>query len=252
MRDSEKYQFRKWDWDRPGHIARAGRAASTRSGTAHRALQFDDTLRFHETDNPRDHRLQQDARPTDRTRLLDVVNLDPHHMQHGHVRRAGRRRRRDLHRPRSARRRDVHVARRLELRALRSGHPPGTHSEHRWPTDDSESDRLPVDAATPASAAARRRRSALVQGRDHLPGARQVVLRQQQRRHRRLPGPDAEARLPAGPRHHLPLAAAVLPVAAQRRRLRHRRLPERPSELRHARRLQGVRRRGARRGTSRC
>ena len=67
-----------------------------------------------------------------------------------------------------------------------------------------------------------------------------------ERRHRRLPGPDAEARLPAEPRHHLPLAAAVLPVAAQGRRLRHRRLPERPPELRHARRLQGVRARRAR------
>ena len=42
------------------------------------------------------------------------------------------------------------------------------------------------------------------------------------------------------------------PVAAQGRRLRHRRLPERPSELRHARRLQGVRARRARRATSRC
>ena len=67
-----------------------------------------------------------------------------------------------------------------------------------------------------------------------------------ERRHRRLHRPDPEARLPAGPRHHLPLAAAVLSLAAQGRRLRHRRLPERPSELRHARRLQGVRARRAR------
>ena len=44
---------------------------------------------------------------------------------------------------------------------------------------------------------------ALVQGRGHLPGARPCVLRQQRRRHRRLPGPDAEARLPAGPRRQL-------------------------------------------------
>ena len=33
-------------------------------------------------------------------------------------------------------------------------------------------------------------RPALVQGRDHLSAARQVVLRQQQRRHRRFPRPD--------------------------------------------------------------
>ena len=34
---------------------------------------------------PRDHRLQQDARPTAPIALLTIVNLDPHHMQHGHV-----------------------------------------------------------------------------------------------------------------------------------------------------------------------
>ena len=43
-------------------------------------------------------------------------------------------------------------------------------------------------------------RPALVQGRHHLPGARPRLLRQQQRRHRRLRGPDPEARLPPGPR----------------------------------------------------
>ena len=47
----------------------------------------------------------------------------------------------------------------------------------------------------------------------------------------------AEARLPAGPRRRPPLAPAVLPVAAARRRLRHRRLHGRPPGLRHARRL---------------
>ena len=40
-------------------------------------------------------------------------------------------------------------------------------------------------------------------------------------------GPDRQARLPARPRRHGDLAAAVLPVAAARRRLRHRRLPRR-------------------------
>ena len=55
-----------------------------------------------------------------------------------------------------------------------------------------------------------------------------------ERRHRRLSRADAEARLPAEPRRQLPLAAAVLSVAAARRRLRHRRLREHPSELRHA------------------
>jgi hypothetical protein len=50
------------------------------------------------------------------------------------------------------------------------------------------------------------------------------LLRRQRRRHRRLPRADREARLPAVARRRLHLAAAVLPVAAARRRLRHRRL----------------------------
>ena len=48
--DSEKYQFRKWDWDRPGHIQElVTRVNAIRH--AHRALQFDHTLQFHDTDN---------------------------------------------------------------------------------------------------------------------------------------------------------------------------------------------------------
>ena len=54
------------------------------------------------------------------------------------------------------------------------------------------------------------RRRPVVQGRDHLPAARQGVLRQQRRRHRRFRRPDPAARLPAGSRRHRALAAAVL------------------------------------------
>ena len=61
-----------------------------------------------------------------------------------------------------------------------------------------------------------------------------------------FPGPDVQARLPAEPRHHLPLAAAVLPLAAPRRRVRHRGLPERARELRHARAGPGLHQRRAR------
>ncbi len=57
-------------------------------------------------------------------------------------------------------------------------------------------------------------------------------------------GPDREARLPAGPGRHRHLAAALLPLAAARRRLRHRRLHRRPPGLRHAARLQAVPARG--------
>ena len=59
-----------------------------------------------------------------------------------------------------------------------------------------------------------------------------------------LAGARGEARLPAGARHHLPLAAPLLPLPAPRRRLRHRRLPRRPPRLRDARPVQQAGRRG--------
>ena len=95
------------------------------------------------------------------------------------------------------------------------------------------------------------RQSALVPRRGHLPGPRPRILRQQRRRHRRLPRADAEARLHPVARRHGHLAAAVLPVAAPRRRLRHRALRRRPSELRHATGLPGVPERRARSRASR-
>ncbi|VXB82249.1 hypothetical protein BURKHO8Y_170042 [Burkholderia sp. 8Y] len=58
------------------------------------------------------------------------------------------------------------------------------------------------------------RRSAVVQGRDHLSGAHQVVLRCEQRRHRRLPGLAREAGLHRGTGRRYHLAAAVLSLAA--------------------------------------
>ena len=72
------------------------------------------------------------------------------------------------------------------------------------------------------------------------------VLRRQRRRLGRLPRPAAEARLPAVARHRLHLAAPVLPLAAPRRRLRHRRLLRHQPRLRHGRGLPRLRRGGAR------
>ena len=81
--DSEKYQFRKWDWDRPGNIAElVCRVNEIRH--AHRALQFDSTLRFHATDNPEIIAYSKRA-PGNGETIFVVVNLDPLHMQHGHV-----------------------------------------------------------------------------------------------------------------------------------------------------------------------
>jgi starch synthase (maltosyl-transferring) len=81
--DSEKYQFRKWDWDRPGNIAELV-CQVNKIRHAHPALQFDRTLQFHATDNPEIVAYSKRA-PDGSERLLTIVNLDPLHTQHGHV-----------------------------------------------------------------------------------------------------------------------------------------------------------------------
>ncbi len=50
----------------------------------HPALQIDRTLRFHATDNPEIIAYEKQS-ADGRESLLMVINLDPHHMQHGHV-----------------------------------------------------------------------------------------------------------------------------------------------------------------------
>jgi starch synthase (maltosyl-transferring) len=82
--DSEKYQIRKWDWQRPGHISELV-ARVNRVRRQHPALQTDRTLRFHETDNPEIIAYSKSS-PDGADVVFVVVNLDPHHMQHGHVR----------------------------------------------------------------------------------------------------------------------------------------------------------------------
>ena len=81
--DSEKYQYRNRDWDRPGHINELVRRLN-QIRHAHRALHFDHTLRFHATDNPEIIAYSKHA-PGGSDLLLTIVNLDPHRMQHGHV-----------------------------------------------------------------------------------------------------------------------------------------------------------------------
>jgi starch synthase (maltosyl-transferring) len=81
--DSEKYQIRKWDWDRPGNIAELV-CQVNKIRHAHPALQFDRSLRFHNTDNPEIVAYSKSA-PDGSERVLTIVNLDPLHMQHGHV-----------------------------------------------------------------------------------------------------------------------------------------------------------------------
>ena len=96
-------------------------------------------------------------------------------------------------------RRALHLARGAQLRRARSRRacrptssaaPPCAASTTSSTADDQRS------TATAARSRPRRRRPALVQGRDHLRAARPRVPRQRRRRHRRLPRPDPEARLP--------------------------------------------------------
>src|SRR5207248_8286478 len=80
--DSEKYQYRKWRWDAPGNIKElVGRVNQIRH--QHPALQSNATLQFHPTDNPEIIAYSKSAADE---LLLAIVNLDPHHMQHGFVR----------------------------------------------------------------------------------------------------------------------------------------------------------------------
>jgi starch synthase (maltosyl-transferring) len=82
--DSEKYQIRAWDWDRPGNIMELVRRVNE-IRRQHPALQFNHTLQFHETDNSEIIAYSKTA-PGGGDVILVVVNLDPRYMQHGYVR----------------------------------------------------------------------------------------------------------------------------------------------------------------------
>jgi starch synthase (maltosyl-transferring) len=90
--NSEKYQFRSWDWNRPGHIKELiARVNQIRRRC--RDLQFNWPIRFHATDSPHiiayskatDGADTPAGTPASLLPVLTVVNLDPHHMQHGFV-----------------------------------------------------------------------------------------------------------------------------------------------------------------------
>jgi starch synthase (maltosyl-transferring) len=81
--DSEKYEIRPRHFEDPDSLAPAiARINAIRR--AHPALQHDRGLEFHDTDN--DQLLCYSKRAPDGTDpILVVVNLDPVHMQHGHI-----------------------------------------------------------------------------------------------------------------------------------------------------------------------
>jgi starch synthase (maltosyl-transferring) len=82
--DSEKYQLRPWDWDKPDPF-RELIALVNQARRENPALQFDHRLRFHPVDNER--LLFYGKTTADLSNIiLVVVNLDPHHTQSGWVR----------------------------------------------------------------------------------------------------------------------------------------------------------------------
>jgi starch synthase (maltosyl-transferring) len=172
--DSEKYQIKVRNWDQPGNLKELI-ARVNQIRREYRALQFNDGLRFHHSDNPAllvfsksvpdashgSARLGDGERP-----IFVVANTDPHHMQHGWVevpafairpepgqpdpavapaspgpRARGelvgdlRDRSRRVRGRRSARRQPLHVARRLELRAARPGRADGARVRDQGLTD---------------------------------------------------------------------------------------------------------------------
>jgi starch synthase (maltosyl-transferring) len=81
--NSEKYEYRYWDWNTPNNLRELIALVNT-IRREHPALQQNQGLRFHPTDN--DQILCYSRRTADRADgLVIVVNLDPNRMQHGWV-----------------------------------------------------------------------------------------------------------------------------------------------------------------------
>jgi starch synthase (maltosyl-transferring) len=79
--DSEKYQIRPRNFDQPGTL-RELIAQVNQIRRRHPALQQNNTLAFHATDNPA---LLWFSKSASSDRVFVVANTDPHNVQHGHV-----------------------------------------------------------------------------------------------------------------------------------------------------------------------
>jgi starch synthase (maltosyl-transferring) len=79
--DSEKYEIRPRNWNQAGNLNELiARVNGIRR--QHAALQQNDTLTFHETENPA---FLWFSKTAGRDRVFVVANTDPHWMQHGRV-----------------------------------------------------------------------------------------------------------------------------------------------------------------------
>jgi len=81
--DSEKYQVRLWDWNKPS-VFRELIALINRARRENPALQFDHRLRFYPTDNEQ-ILFYGKSTPDLSNIILTVANLDPYHVQSGWV-----------------------------------------------------------------------------------------------------------------------------------------------------------------------
>ena len=77
--NNEKYEVRSWNWNDPDSLQPFMRRLN-RIRRENPALQHMRNLRFHDTDNPQ---LLAYSKTFGDNRIVVVVNLDPHHEQHG-------------------------------------------------------------------------------------------------------------------------------------------------------------------------
>ena len=248
--DSEKYQQRTWDLDAPGSLAPLiTRVNEIRR--AHPALQRNDWLRFHEIDNDQLVAYSKRRRPSGDDAVFVIVSLDPRRAQAGRLTLAleefGLDPERAVRGPRAA---DRPASRwpaggERDVRSTRPAPPPRSGSSARDPGRAPGSARGRGCRASPRSPRGSRATRSGSRTRSSTRPHVRAFADSDADGVGRLPRPHREARLPPGPRRHRDLAAAVLPVAAQGRRLRHRRLHQRPSRLRHAARRPPADPRGA-------
>jgi starch synthase (maltosyl-transferring) len=81
--NSEKYEIKYWDLDRPGSLKELI-ASVNRIRRENRALQSDRSLRFYPVDNPDIIAFSKSTEDRNNV-ILTAVNLDPHHTQSGWV-----------------------------------------------------------------------------------------------------------------------------------------------------------------------
>ena len=201
--DSEKYEIKAWDCDRPGNIQRLRHpaephpprqpgAAGVHEPALLQCLERQHPLLRQDDRGQGQHRPGRgQPRPAPRAGgQLRGAAVGAHPAGLGRASRS---------RICSPARRSSGTARCSTSGSIRASIPaPSGGSRRPACRAERRRDAQPNDGTTTRDD--RSQPSRLVQGRHHLSAARQGVLRCQQRRHRRLRRPDAEARLPPGAR----------------------------------------------------